>query len=294
MEIKQLEVFCAVVRRKGFSAAAEVLSMTQPTVSFQIAALEDGLGTRVLDRSGRTTTLTKSGEILYRYAIQILELHAEAEQAIHQLKGLLWGEIAIGASTIPGEYILPELLQRFRVAHPGIAVEMSIGDTRTVIKGVLAGEVEIGVVGASQKNEKLIFTRFASDRLVLIAPSGNDWFIGNSVAPDDLTGVPFVLREEGSGTRTIMEQKLEAAGIRPGSFNLVMTLGSTAAVKRAVESGAGVSIVSERAVKNEVKLGLFEVLDIQGIELARDFFVTHRRYKVLSPAVEALRQFLLK
>ncbi len=294
MEIKQLEIFCAVVRCRGFSAAAEVLYLTQPTVSFQIASLEEELGTKLLDRSGRNTTITKSGEILYRYAVQILELTSEAEQAIHQLKGLLWGEIVIGASTIPGEYILPELLQRFRATHPGISVEMNIGDTGGIIRKVLDVEVEIGIVGASEKNDKLTFARFVSDQLVLIAPVGNDWFNGNSITLDGLTGVPFVLREEGSGTRAIMEQKLAGCGISSDSFNVVMTLGSTEAVKRAVESGAGVSIVSERAVQNEVKLGLLEIVDIQGIELARDFFIVHRRHKVLSPAVEALVQFLVE
>ncbi len=294
MEIKQLEIFCAVVERKGFSAAAEVLNMAQPTVSFQIASLEEELGTKLLDRSGRITTSTKSGEILYRYAIQILGLASEAKQALHQLNGLLWGEIAIGASTIPGEYILPKVLQQFRTAHPGIAVDMSIGDTRTIIKGVIESELEIGIVGASEKNEKLTFTRFVKDQLVLIAPAGNKWFKGNPVSPDELVGVPFILREEGSGTRTIMEQKLGECGISPGSFNLVMSLGSTEAVKHAVEEGAGVSIVSERAVQNEIKLGLLEVIDINGIELARDFFIVHRKNKILSPAVEALRQFLIE
>ncbi len=294
MEIKQLEIFCAVVEKKGFSAAAEVLNMAQPTVSFQIASLEEELGTRLLDRSGRITILTKSGEILYRYAIQILGLASEARQALHQLNGLLWGEIAMGASTIPGEYILPGILQRFRTAHPGIAIDMSIGDTRTIIKRVIDAELEIGIVGASEKNEKLAFTRFVKDQLVLIAPAGNNWFKGNPVSPDELIGVPFILREEGSGTRKIMEQKLGERGISPGSFNLVMSLGSTEAVKHAVEEGAGVSIVSEKAVQNEIKLGLLEVIDISGIELARDFFIVHRKNKILSPAVEALSQFLVE
>ncbi|MFO8101623.1 MAG: selenium metabolism-associated LysR family transcriptional regulator [Dehalococcoidia bacterium] len=294
MEIRQLEIFCAVIERRGFSAAAEVLKIAQPTVSFQIASLEEELGIKLLDRSGRATSFTKSGEILYRYAVQILELTSEARQAIDQLSGLLWGEIAIGASTIPGEYILPEILQRFRAAHPGIAVEMIIGDTRTIIKGVQEGQQEIGIVGATVRNEKLTFSRFVSDKLVLIAPAGNDWFQGNSIIPEELIGVPFILREEGSGTRTVMEQQLGGSGISPGSFNLVMTLGSTEAVKRAVESGAGVSIVSSRAVQNEIKLGLLEIVDITGIELVRDFFVVHRRNKVLSPAVEALKQFLIQ
>ena len=235
--------------------------------------------------------LTKSGEVLYQYARQILELSDEAEQAIHNLEGLLWGEIRIGASTIPGEYILPGLLQKFRESHPGIEVEMSVGDTSSIIKKVLDNDVEIGVVGANEKNEKLVFTKFVSDRLVLIAPSNKKWFVANNAKMEELKRVPFVLRENGSGTRVIMEQQIKQAGGTLDDLNIAMILGSTEAVKRAVESGAGVSIVSERAVQNELKLGLIRVLVVDGLELARDFFIVHRRQKVLSPAAEALLQF---
>ena len=236
--------------------------------------------------------LTKSGEVLYRYARQILELNDEAKQAIHSLIGLLWGEVALGASTIPGEYILPGMLQKFREGHPGIDITMKIGDTAGVIRNVLENEVELGVVGASEKNDKLVFEKFVSDELVVIAPAENKWFSYNSVTMDTLEKSPFVLREGGSGTRAIIEGKLNEKGSNLESFNVAMTLGSTEAVKRAVQSGAGVSIVSERAVQNEVKLGTIKVFKIDGIELARDFYIVYRKQKVLSPAAEALLEFL--
>ncbi len=292
MEIRQLEIFCVVTDERGFSLAADKLGLTQPTVSFQIASLEEELGTRLLDRGGRTTMLTKSGEVLYRYARQILELNDEAKQAIHSLIGLLWGEVALGASTIPGEYILPGMLQKFREGHPGIDITMKIGDTAGVIRNVLENEVELGVVGASEKNDKLVFEKFVSDELVVIAPAENKWFSYNSVTMDTLEKSPFVLREGGSGTRAIIEGKLNEKGSNLESFNVAMTLGSTEAVKRAVQSGAGVSIVSERAVQNEVKLGTIKVFKIDGIELARDFYIVYRKQKVLSPAAEALLEFL--
>ena len=294
MEIKQLELFCTVVKKKGFTSAAEVLNLAQPTVSFQIAALEDELGTRLLDRSGRITLPTKSGELLYQYAIQILSLTAEAQLAIHQLQDLLWGEILIGASTIPGEYILPEILHQFRSSYPAISIEMIIADTKTITKKILNGDLEIGIVGAVEKNEKLVFTRFVNDKLVLIAPPQNEWLKENPVSPDSLVGVPFVLREEGSGTRTVMENKLNEVGISPESFNVVMTLGSTESVKRAVQAGVGISIVSERAAQNELKLGLIEVASIRGIELSRDFYIVRRKHKVQSHAVEAFDNFLVQ
>lgn len=292
MEIRQLEIFCVVADERGFSVAAEKLGLTQPTVSFQIASLENELGTKLLDRGGRSTMPTKSGEVLYRYARQILELSDEAKQAIHSLIGLLWGEVALGASTIPGGYILPGLLQKFREGHPGIEITMKIDDTGGVLKKVLDNDVELGVVGASDTSEKLAFTKFISDELVVIAPADNKLIEGNSISLDDLKKVPFVSREGGSGTRAIMEGKIKEAGANFGNLNIAMVMGSTESVKRAVESGAGISIVSERAVKNEVKLGLIKTISIEELELTRDFFIVHRRQKVLSPAGEVLFQFL--
>jgi DNA-binding transcriptional LysR family regulator len=292
MDIKQLKVFRAVAEKKSFSLAGEMLGLTQPTISFQIASLEGELGTKLLDRGGRTTTLTRSGQLLYRYTLQLLELHSEMEQAIHKLQGLFWGEISVGASTIPGEYILPSLLQNFRANHPGIEITMIIGDTKAVLAKVLAGEVEIGVVGASERNDKLTFTRFLTDKLVLIAPAQNDWFASDVATLAELRKAPFIMREAGSGTRTIMQQKLKESNLSLDDLKIAMTVGSTNAVKMAVESGAGVSIVSEWAVRNELKLGLVKAMDIEGLELIRDFFIVHRKHKVLSPAAEALLQFL--
>ena len=291
MDARQLKVFCTVAEKKSFSLAAEVLSLTQPTVSFQIASLEHETGTKLLDRGGRVTTLTKGGEILYKYALQILELTEEAQQALQKLKGLLWGEISLGASTIPGEYILPHILQKFKCGHPGIEIALNIGDTKNIIRQVLDNRVEIGVVGATEKNDKLVFTPFTADKLVLIAPANNEWFSGNVATVTELANAPFVMREEGSGTRAIVQQRLTEGACEIDGLHVVMTLGSTEAVKRAVASGAGVSIVSEKAIKNETELGLINSMEIAGMELSRDFFVVYRKQKVLSPAAEVLLQF---
>jgi len=292
VDIKQLKIFCTVADKNSFSLAAEVLDLTQPTISFQIASLEQELGTRLFDRGGRNTSLTKSGEVLYRYAVQIIDLTVEAQQAIDRLQGLLSGEITLGASTIPGAYILPPLLKRFKENYSGIDIRLIVGDTREITARVLHNELEIGVVGASEKSDHLVFDRFVTDNLVLAVPAHTDWFASDTVTLEALRQIPFVMREEGSGTRTIMERKLAEVGLGIEDLNIVMTLGSTAAVKGAVESGAGASIVSQRAVQNEIKLGTVKVIGIEGIELGRDFFVVHRKHKVLSPAAEALLDFL--
>jgi len=292
MDIKQLKVFCAVVQKGSFSRAAEMLNLTQPTISFQIGSLEKELETRLFDRGGRQVIATKSGEVLYQYALKILELTQEAEEAIDQLKGLVRGKLIIAASTIPGEYILPGLLSGFKERYPGIELVLMVTDTKGVIRKVIDNEVEVGAVGAKEENDKLVFTKFATDRLVLIAPPDNRWFKQEAISLEELKEVPFVMREAGSGTRTIVKQRLKEMGVDERELNVVMELGSTAAVENAVESGAGVSIISERAVESEIKLGLLRKLRVEGLKLERDFFIVYKRRKTLSPAASALVQFL--
>ena len=292
MDLKQLKLFCIAVEKRGFSQAGEMLNLTQPAVSFQIGSLEQELGTKLFERRGGEMVVTKSGKTLYQYAQRMLQLAGEARQAIDELEGLARGELTIGASTIPGEYILPDLLCEFKRKYPGIGVNLIIADTKDVINKVIDGEVEVGVVGAREKNDKLVFTEFATEKLVLIAPANSEWFEQGIITLAELKEAPFVLRESGSGTRATMRQRLKEAGIGEKDFNIVMTVGSTAAAKKAVECGAGVSVVSERAVENETKLGLIKKIELEGLELRREFFTVYRRQKVYSPATAAFLQFL--
>jgi len=292
MELNQLKVFCAVVEKRSFSRASEAVFLSQPTVSFQISSLEQELGTNLFDRRGREVTITRSGEVLYKYARRILQLADEAKQAIEQLKGLIKGELAIGASTIPGEYILPSLLAQFKEKYPGIDINLVIGDTKEIVKKVMDNEVEIGVVGTREKSDKLVFDSFTTEKLVLITPVNSNWFKEEVATVEELKKVPFILRESGSGTRATMKQKLHEAGVKEEDFTIVMRLGSTTSVKKAVESGAGVSLISEKAIENEIKLGSIKKIPIKDLELDREFFIVYRRQKSHSPATKALLQFL--
>jgi len=294
MELNQLKAFCAVVEKRSFSRAGEVVFLSQPTVSLQISSLEQELGTRLLDRRGREVTVTRTGETLYQYARRILQLTNQAEQAIEQLKGLMKGTLTLGASTIPGEYLMPSLLAEFKGLHPAIDIDLHISDTQGVITKVLAHEVEIGFVGTRNKSDKLMFKSLATDKLVLIASADSTWLHQDTLTVEQLKGIPFILRESGSGTGTTVKQKLLEKGIKEEELNVVMRLGSTAAVKRAVESGAGVSFVSEKAIENEIKLGTIKVVPVVDLELDREFFTVFERHKSHSPAADALLQFLDK
>jgi DNA-binding transcriptional LysR family regulator len=292
MEFNQLKTFCAVVEKKSFSRASEAVFLSQPTVSLQISSLEQELGTRLLDRRGREVTVTRTGETFYHYARRILLLVDEAEQAIEQLKGLVKGELTLGASTIPGEYILPSLLAEFKEKYPGVDINLVIGDTREIIEKVARNEVELGVVGTREKSDKLVFESFTSERLVLITPATGRWFKHELATIEELRKAPFILRESGSGTRATVKQRLQEAGLKEQDLTIAMRLGSTAAVKRAVESGAGVSLISEKAIENEIRLGTIKTIPLKDLELNRKFFIVYRRQKSHSPATQALLQFL--
>jgi DNA-binding transcriptional LysR family regulator len=292
MELNQLKAFCAVVEKRSFSRAGEVVFLSQPTVSLQISSLEQELGTQLLDRRGREVTVTRTGETLYRYARRILQLTNEAEQAIEQLKGLMKGTLTLGASTIPGEYLLPSLLAEFKALYPAIDIDLHISDTQGVITKVLVDEVEVGFVGTRDKSDKLVFKSLATDKLVLIASAESTWPHQDALTVDQLKGVPFILRESGSGTRSTVKQKLLDKGIKEEELNVIMRLGSTTAVKRAVESGPGVSFVSEKAIENEIKLGTIKTIPIKNLELDREFFIVYSKKKSHSPAAQALLQFL--
>lgn len=292
MELNQLKAFCAVVEKRSFSRAGEVVFLSQPTVSLQISSLEQELGTQLLDRRAREITVTKTGETLYQYAKRILRLINEAEQAIEQLKGLMKGTLTLGASTIPGEYLLPSLLAEFKGLHPAIDIDLQISDTQGVITKVLAHEAEIGFVGTRDKSDKLVFKSLATDKLVLIASADSTWLHQDSLSVEQLRGIPFILRESGSGTRITVKQKLLEKGITEEELNVVMRLGSTAAVKRAVESSLGVSFVSEKAIENEIRLGTIKTIPVKDLELDREFFIVYSGKKSHSPAAQALLQFL--
>ncbi len=294
MDIHALEVFCRIVETRSFSRAAKAVSRTQPTVSGHIKHLEEEVGTRLFDRLGKEVRPTKAGEILYRYATEILRLRAAAVQALDEHKGRLRGSLLIGGSNIPGEYILPALLARFKGRYPEIALSLRVGSSRGVVAAVAEGEYEVGMVGARFEDPRLEYVRFAGDEVVLAVPAGHPWASRRRVSLADVAKGPLILREPGSGTRKAMEEAFARAGIEPPEGAVVAELGSNEAVRQAVRGGAGCSFISRRAIEGELKQGTLATVPVEGLKMTRDFYmVTHRR-RSRSPAGEAFRKFLLE
>lgn len=277
MDLKTLEVFCRIVELRSFTRAAEAVSLTQPTVSGHIKDLEGELGLPLLDRAGRTVTPTRAGEILYGYARRILGLRAEAQQAIGEHKGGLEGDLALGASSIPGAYVLPPLVAEFKRAHPAATIALHVHGSRDIVRGVGDGIYEVGMVGAHFAEGRVRYDRYLQDELVLAVPVSHPWAGRRTMRVPDLADQPILMRERGSGTRKIMEQALREHGLNVDRLRVALEVTGNEAVRQAVKAGAGVAVISRRAIEDDIQSGAIAALRFRGIRLMRDvFLVTHR------------------
>lgn len=294
MDLRLLEIFCAVYEEGGISKAAERLHLTQPTVSGHIKTLEEYFGTPLFDRLGRGIQPTRAGDLLYEYGRRIVEIKKNIAEGMGKFLNRLAGRIVIGASTIPGEYLLPPLVGRFHRAHPQVEISLMISDTAQVIHQVTRGHVDVGCVGAQWDSSDLEFTRFASDRLILIAPSAKRWEKVRYVSLEELVRLPLVLREPGSGTRAVFQRALREHGYHLEDFHIVAQLGSTTAIKQAVMAGLGLSVISHRAVRHELRCRLLRSIPIRDLpSLRRDFFFVRDPRRTLSPLGEMFLEFAL-
>jgi len=290
-----LETFCKVAELGSFSKAAEAVYLTQPTVSGHISSLEQTLGIKLFDRLGRKTSLTNAGRSLYRYAKEILRLRDEALNAIYEFSHLIKGRITIGGSTIPGEYFLPKVMGAFHKESPGISISLLISDSQEIVDLLLAGEVEVGVVGMRSGEERVEFQPLFKDRVIVIAHPQHPLVQKGEVSWEQLQEAPLLIRERGSGTRKAFEEYVAEAGYRLEDFNIVGEVGSSTAVKEGVKAQIGLGFISDLAVREEMERGEIKEIKIKGAEVPkRDFFVVHSKRRELSPPARRFMEFLTK
>ncbi|MEJ5349228.1 MAG: selenium metabolism-associated LysR family transcriptional regulator [Desulfosoma sp.] len=292
MDIRRLEVFCRVVELRSFTKAGEAVLLSQPTISEHIKTLEDMVGERLVDRLGREAVPTPAGKILYRYAKKMIQIKEEALQALAAYRGDLAGTVNLGASTIPGTYILPKLIGIFKSHYPAVQITVHIAGTKEVAEGVAEGRHELGVVGSQWKDRRLSFERIFSDELVLAVPKGHHWASLNSIPVERLAEEPFIARHRGSGTRMVTYEILEHAGFDPGRLRVVAEMSTTEAVRQSIKAGIGVSILSLQAVAEDVAHGSLNLVAIEGLTFHRAFYLAKRRGREASPVAEALEQHL--
>lgn len=288
---QQLQVFIMVAEKRNFSRAAEELHMTQPAVSQYIRTFEENLGVRLLERNNKYVQLNKAGEIVYHHAKEIVGLYTRMEKLLDELTNKVKGPLSIGASYTFGEYVLPHVLADMKMVYPDVQPTVKIDNTERIVELVKAHQLDIGIIEGHVKEEKnLEIEEFAADRMVIIALPNNA-LVGEygEVELKELEAQPWILREEGSGTREAGEKIFEQLGIDPKN---IMTFSSTQSVKEAVKAGLGISLLSELAVASELKSGDFKIIDVNGLQFPRQFFIvlgSPFRTKVLDEFVRLLK-----
>ncbi|HEU5405591.1 MAG TPA: selenium metabolism-associated LysR family transcriptional regulator [Gaiellaceae bacterium] len=270
MDTRQLAAFCAVVERSSFSQAADQLGVTQPAVSLQIRSLEQRLGQRLLDRSGRRVEPTEAGLRLYRGAQRLLALEQQVLAELgEEAEGELKGRLEIGASTGPGGSVLPVVLGEFQQLHPLVHVVLTVSDTQSVVEQVGRRELELGVVGATGRHRGVSFEPLYRDEVVLAVPAGHKR-AGKSMSIDELKAEPLVLMQEGAGIRQMIEDELRELGIRLRDLNVSLELGLQESARAAVLAGVGATFISRIAIEGDLDAGALAIARVQGLEPARD------------------------
>jgi DNA-binding transcriptional LysR family regulator len=291
-ELPHLETFVRAAERGAFTAAATDLGVSQAAVSQRIAALEKELRVSLFDRRAGRIRLTEAGLLLHEYARRILNLHDAARQALGGLHPLVSGELPLAASSVPGESFLPALLPAFQEKFPQVRVRATVSDSGSVLTDIEKGRAAVGLVGQKTENPSLDFRPIVSDSLVLIIPSGHRWAGRKAISLNALSREKLIIRESGSGSRSVLERGLERAGTSLAAMNVTLELGSNAAIKDFVRRGLGVAFLSQLAVCQELESREVRSVAVKGLDLSRQFYVVFDRRRPLSAAAAGFLHFL--
>ncbi len=266
----KLKLFCAVAETRSFSKTSKIAHLSQPAVSLQIQALEEFFETKLFDRTGGEINLTPAGETLYHQAKHILEHYNDIEKDMRKISGAMKGGFTLGASTSIGNHVLPRVIIAFKKEHPKVKISMMVGNTKKIEELVKSGFIDFGLVAGECTGGKLKREAIMSDDLVLIVPPDHPWAKKRVISILDILKEPFIVREEGSGTRQKIEEYFAVHGISIHDMHIALVLGSTASIKEAVEAGIGVSIVSKWAIQREIADGRLKSVTFREGNIQRD------------------------
>jgi DNA-binding transcriptional LysR family regulator len=291
-QLPYLGTFSKAAELCSFTAVAKALGLSQAAVSQRIQALEKILRVPLFCRQGGRVQLTAAGQSLYAYAERILTLHREARQEISGLKTPVSGALALAASSVPGEHLLPALLSVFHQRYPDIHVRASVSDSQDVINQIQHGKASLGLVGRKCDEPHLEFRHLATDRMVLVASAKHAWANRRQVSLKQLCGQPLILREIGSGLRHCLEKSLGRAGKSLRDLQVALELGSNEAIKEAVLRNVGVAVLSSYAVQKELQTAQLHALEVTGLHCDRDMYVVWDRRRVWSSPTRVFLSFL--
>lgn len=296
MNLAQIRAFVMVVEHGSFSTAARVMGISQPAVTMQVQGLEADLGVTLLDRAYRKIELTESGASLLPHARAVLQELESAREDLVRMADTVTGRLSIVASTTPGQYLLPRLLGSFLQENPEVRVSLAVADTAKVVEMIAAGEAELGMTGATVKGARVDFEPLGTDGIVMICAPGHRFAESQRVSLAEAAAEPFIMREEGSGTRQIAEDALREAGVDPIELHVLTELGTSEAIVSAVEGGMGLAMVSSWVACKALELGTVATVPVVEFPVSRPLYVVSPR-TTLTRAAEAflghLREQLL-
>lgn len=286
-----MRTFLEVARAGSVTQAARSMGVSQPAITQQIRRLEAEMGVSLLARGEDRLVLTEAGEQFRRFAEGVVSDYRELRRRLPGPRGVLRGSLRLGASTIPGEFVVPRIVASFKELHPNVQVSVAIFDTAEVVGRLLNGEFEVGFVGAEAEAPGLVVSRLTEDDLVLVVPSGHPFARRESVRFDELADQPLILREIGSGTMLSLDRALGERGLELPQENVVMRLGSSRAVASAVASGLGIGFVSSFAALAETP-GRLVTVSVEGLTVKRSLNYLYRQASSRSDLEEEFLAFL--
>ena len=289
MTFRQLQIFVAAARRLSFARVAEELHLTPAAVSFQIRQLETAAGLPLFERVGRQVRLSEAGRLLRDYAELALGAMNDAGEAFAALRNPEVGEVTLGLIST-AKYIAPHIVARFRELNRGAHVRLIDGNRRAILALLEHGGIDLAIMGRPPETSRVEADAFADHPYVIVAPNDHRLAGRRGLTLADLAGEDFILREEGSGSRQLVEDLFVAGGIKPA---VVMTTSSNETIKQAVMAGIGLAGVSRHTAILEIGRGMMTVLDVEGSPWMRAWFVAHRRSMPLLPLHARLKAFIM-
>lgn len=296
MDFRQLETFVEVAKLKSFSKAAEKLFITQPTVTNHIQNLEKELDTVLINRLGKTISLTKAGELLYINALDIINAVTMTKFKLDSFKGSIQGRLDIISSSVPGKNLLPDIIHRFLKEYPDVTFSITNNDSKDVVSRILDGEYDFGFVGAKYESLNLEYIEIMEDELVLITPVDFriDFNNFDAIPFEDIIDQNLIFREIGSGTRTALERSLANLDIHIADLKVVADIEDTESIKELVSLGTGLSFISEKETVNDLKLKRYKAFKLKGVHLSRKFYFVYHKSRILSPLGKTFKEFVLE
>lgn len=292
LNLSEMEVFTVAAETKSFSEAARQLHLSQPAVSQQIRSLEQCLGVQLFHRSVQGVKMTDAGQVLLPKARELLNLSWQIEEQMHSLDDEVAGHLVIGCTTTAGKYVLPFLAAAFIKHYPHVQVTIEMCNYNSVVDPLLSRDVPLGISSTRIVHRDMECQPFFTDRVVLIVPDEHPFASRSSVRPTDLLDHPFILREEGSSTRQLVEEGLSEHNISLDQLQLVMVVGNAEAIEVAVEHGLGIAFISSLVARHGLEMGKLVKVPVEGVQLDRPLYVVRDSRCAKTPAQDRFWNFV--